>query len=464
MAADGGRAPAGGRSPEGGSRGGTPAGPCRSFPSPQGQVPSAPRLGGAWESLSASSNAGGPQGRGAGRRFKDSGGSVRPAVGGGGGGGDDGGGCRAAARRHRGVRERLPPSPCGGDRGGRPRSSSSSWLRRARARARAAVPGRGALPPPLCGPVSAEGPCSRGRPRGRPAGFEAGDGGGGGRVPSALPRLRGRAAARARCALLGRCRRLSCAAPRLALPRLSPRRPSLSSDAPVAPAAGRCRWGTACPAQVLSARRSLRRRRPGECGWPRAERRRRRSVSVPLGDGRPEGARCRRRRSRPGPCPSLPRRPSRPRVGRRGCGRPRGRFPARSPRGNEESGRCSPGSAPYVFCRARVPAEGAPAVRSGGGGSREGGGGGGGSRRPAGLGRSRCRLGSRRRPPPEPAAELGSPGALPSRRERSRGGRAPAERCRRVRLGRCGSLGRSRLRGDAAALRESAGAVKGSRA
>lgn len=46
VAADVGRAPAGGRSPEGGSGGGTPAGPCRSFPSPQGQVPSAPRFGG----------------------------------------------------------------------------------------------------------------------------------------------------------------------------------------------------------------------------------------------------------------------------------------------------------------------------------------------------------------------------------------------------------------------------------
>ena len=40
LAADVGRAPAGGRSPDGGSGGGTAAGPCRSFPSPQGQVPS----------------------------------------------------------------------------------------------------------------------------------------------------------------------------------------------------------------------------------------------------------------------------------------------------------------------------------------------------------------------------------------------------------------------------------------
>ena len=160
-------------------------------------------------------------------------------------------------------------------------------------------------------------------------------------MPSALPRLRGRAAARARCALLGRCRRLSCAAPRLALPRLSPRRPSLSSDAPVAPAAGRCRWDR-LPRPGFERSAVPPSPEAGECGWPRAERRRRRSVGVPLGDGRPEGARCSPAavpsRALPVASPS----PFPAARGPKGCGRPRGRFPARSPRGNEESGRCSP--------------------------------------------------------------------------------------------------------------------------
>lgn len=92
---DVGRAPAGGRSPEGGSGGGTPAGPCRSFPSPQGQVPSAPRLGGRSVPSRCRQTPGSGAERAAepGRRFKDSGGSARSRGGAGGGG-------RAVARRH----------------------------------------------------------------------------------------------------------------------------------------------------------------------------------------------------------------------------------------------------------------------------------------------------------------------------------------------------------------------------
>lgn len=192
MAADVGRAPAGGRSPEGGSGGGTPAGPCRSFPSPQGQVPSASRLGGLL-----------PVSLGVVKRLL---GAERAA--------EPGGGLKTRAARHgpaaaaaavaaaaagvgrwrRGAPSRggelLPPIPCGGV------SVATGRARRRRrpaALARARGPpvpgrGRGALPPPLCGPVSAERP-RRAIGRGGPtplASAMRGDAGRG-RALSALP-------------------------------------------------------------------------------------------------------------------------------------------------------------------------------------------------------------------------------------------------------------------------------------
>lgn len=126
-----GRAPAGGRSAEGGSGGGTPAGPCRSFPSPQGQVPSvrasaalprrargpkAAEPGGGLKTRAARCEPGG----GPGRRVPDGGAGVAPA---------------------------KPPL------GGRRLCSSRGQP------CRGGVP----LPPPLRGPVSAERP-RRGRP------------------------------------------------------------------------------------------------------------------------------------------------------------------------------------------------------------------------------------------------------------------------------------------------------------
>ena len=175
------------------------------------------------------------------------------------------------------------------------------------------MPGRGALPPPLRGPVSAERPRRAiGRGAERPAGLDTGDAGRG-RVPSALPQQRG-------CGRRGPPRSLSLPSAAAAVRRVAPRgardrASSLdglsSSNAPRrVPAAGRPRLGRS-PVRVRALGGPLRRRRTGECGRPRAERRRRRSASVPPpGDGRPEGACRRRRRSRPGPCPSLPRCPS----------------------------------------------------------------------------------------------------------------------------------------------------------
>lgn len=134
-----GRAPAGGRSSEGGSGGGTPAGPSRSFPSPQGQVPSV--------RASAALPLASPGGS---KAAKPGGGSKTRAA------RCDPPGLRAAARgggcfQGGGSRSREAP--------GSPSPAPSSSL------TRGAVPGRGSL----CPPLSAVRPRRKSRPRcGRP--------------------------------------------------------------------------------------------------------------------------------------------------------------------------------------------------------------------------------------------------------------------------------------------------------
>lgn len=191
VAADGGRAPAGGRSPEGGSGGGTPAGPCRSFPSPQGQVPSAPRLGGSPRSLGVVKRLLGPEGaaepggglktRAARRRSR--------ARGGGGSGGGGGGGCRAVVAAPSRGGELLPPIPCGGVRSDRP---CSRRRRRpaggARARGHPCRAGEGRPAPPSLRPgLGGEARGARSAAGAGPARLDDTGDAGRGRVPSALP-------------------------------------------------------------------------------------------------------------------------------------------------------------------------------------------------------------------------------------------------------------------------------------
>ena len=336
VAADVGRAPAGGRSPEGGSGGGTPAGPFRSFPSPQGQVPSV-RASAALPRLSP-----GVEGRGAGRRFKDSGGAVRHPRG------------RAPGRAA------VEPPGAG--------------VAPAQALATAAAARAGGCPSgsragegcPPCPPFSAV----RSRRRGRGAGPAA--------AGPVLPRNGGTPARGAWALLPGRWRFPAVGSRRAGRPRWAAASPAARSGAlwlralpahppPHAPAKGGLRRRPA------ASRRGKGRRSPGP------ERRRRRRCSA----CRPAAARCRPRgRPCPGPCPSLRSRLSRCRSGEAGWAA-EGRSPSRSPRGSGERGRrprlsgvrLSPGAClrkgPRREATAAVSGRAAVAVRWPGGGPAE---------------------------------------------------------------------------------------------
>lgn len=270
---------------------------------------------------------------------------------------------------------------------------------------------------------------------------------------------RGVAAAGARRAVsLAAAAAVSRAAPRPARPRLSLRRPSPRTHRRLRPPA--VPWLDGPPTRPGGERSagppSAEAR---ERGRPRAERRRRRSTDVPpCGDGRPDGARRRPAavpaRALPVACPS----PFPAACGPKGrpCGRPRGRFPRPVSAWRRGERALLPGSAPYASRRARARGKGSrrcheaaavPGVRP---------------RwrwacRPAGLGCSRCRLGTRRRLPPAPAAEPRPPDA------RLLGGSGPEARgapvgrlSSRAVSSAARSLGEGRARRGAAACREPA--------
>lgn len=329
VAADVGRAPAGGRSPEGrrgrlagagsplgapsrpaerGGRGRHPRGAFGSFPSPQGQVPSvraSARPGGGEEGARRRSRAGRvahtpllPPGRGAGRRFKDSGGPRR-------------------APRGRGPGAVFCPPA--GRRDGREESGRGAAARPA-----------GPLPPEPAGGVGRR--RALGPPRGGP-GPERGSS----RPPSPRPRSRAESSARARArARSGRPR------PRTerAETRVSARRPPLPAAVRSAASPPRAAGGTA---SRPSRPRQPRRRRFRSAGPP-GVRPHARPPALPRGLAAVSPF---RRKPRPLLRPRRRRLPPRfrprPRRPRRSCEREvrRGASRSRSPRGGAGSGRRS---------------------------------------------------------------------------------------------------------------------------